>query len=344
MKSMVCAVALVSGSAAANDMLVCGWHSDDVLQCHQGSCETLVEPGAGGLGRPHSITLHTNGDLLVTSIATNNVLRFDRTTGAFEGVFISGGGLLNPTKVAYGPDGNIYVSSFGNNTVRVFDPDGAFVGTRVQPGEGGLSGAESITFGPDDHMYISSRFTNSIKKYHWETGEYLGDFVQPGDGGLDEPFHACFSADGTMLYVSSAESDAVVLYDGATGDLIEVLIADDPETPEIDESGGLDSPHDVTIGPDDLLYVTSWLSDEVLTYELDGTFVGVAAEIDGPLEVVFGTTCDADFNGDGELNVLDFVSFQGAFVAGDPGADCDGDGVLTILDFVCFQQLFGGGC
>ncbi len=55
-------------------------------------------------------------------------------------------------------------------------------------------------------------------------------------------------------------------------------------------------------------------------------------------------TCAADFNGDGELNVLDFVAFQNAFTNGDAGADCNGDGELNILDFVCFQKLFGDGC
>jgi hypothetical protein len=51
-----------------------------------------------------------------------------------------------------------------------------------------------------------------------------------------------------------------------------------------------------------------------------------------------------DFNADGEVNILDFVAFQGAFVSGDPGADCDMSGVLDILDFVCFQGLFGQAC
>jgi hypothetical protein len=62
----------------------------------------------------------------------------------------------------------------------------------------------------------------------------------------------------------------------------------------------------------------------------------------------FGTLgeagCAADVNGDGDLNILDFVAFQGLFVAGDPAADCDGNGALNILDFVCFQGLFAAGC
>ena len=55
-------------------------------------------------------------------------------------------------------------------------------------------------------------------------------------------------------------------------------------------------------------------------------------------------TCPGDFNGDGSLDVLDFVAFQGAWQAGDPSADCDDSGTFDIIDFVCFQGLFVAGC
>lgn len=55
-------------------------------------------------------------------------------------------------------------------------------------------------------------------------------------------------------------------------------------------------------------------------------------------------TCAADFNGDGVLNVLDFVAFQLAWQNSDPAADCDASGEFDVLDFVCFQQRFGEGC
>jgi hypothetical protein len=60
--------------------------------------------------------------------------------------------------------------------------------------------------------------------------------------------------------------------------------------------------------------------------------------------VDLGGECAADCNGDGSLDILDFVCFQGQFVAGDPAADCNGDDSLDILDFVCFQGLFQQGC
>ena len=55
-------------------------------------------------------------------------------------------------------------------------------------------------------------------------------------------------------------------------------------------------------------------------------------------------TCHADFNGDGFLNIFDFLNFQGAYNADKMQADCNGDGVLNILDFVCFQETFLQGC
>lgn len=54
--------------------------------------------------------------------------------------------------------------------------------------------------------------------------------------------------------------------------------------------------------------------------------------------------CAGDFNGDGQLNVLDFVAYQTAFINEDPAADCDDNGQFNVLDFVCFQAAFTAGC
>ena len=57
-----------------------------------------------------------------------------------------------------------------------------------------------------------------------------------------------------------------------------------------------------------------------------------------------GMTCVADFDGDGELTIFDFLAFQTAFDAGDAKADLDGDGELTLFDFLVFQTAFDAGC
>jgi len=73
------------------------------------------------------------------------------------------------------------------------------------------------------------------------------------------------------------------------------------------------------------------------------TLVGDVAQ-DVQIQGIAGIACAADFNGDGELNVLDFVAFQIAWQAGDERADVNGDGVLDVLDFVAFQGVFLEGC
>ncbi|MFI4917206.1 MAG: GC-type dockerin domain-anchored protein [Phycisphaerales bacterium JB060] len=54
--------------------------------------------------------------------------------------------------------------------------------------------------------------------------------------------------------------------------------------------------------------------------------------------------CAADRDGDGELTVFDFLTFQNQFDAGDTRADLDQDGTLTIFDFLVFQNRFAAGC
>lgn len=54
--------------------------------------------------------------------------------------------------------------------------------------------------------------------------------------------------------------------------------------------------------------------------------------------------CLADFDGSGELDVMDFLAYQVAFDAGDLATDLDGDGTLTIFDFLAFSNAFEDGC
>ncbi|MBO1351009.1 MAG: hypothetical protein EBE86_028245 [Hormoscilla sp. GUM202] len=59
--------------------------------------------------------------LLVSSANSDEVLRYDATTGFFLDVFASGGGLDNPFGLTFGPDGNLYVSSSLTDQVLRYD-------------------------------------------------------------------------------------------------------------------------------------------------------------------------------------------------------------------------------
>ena len=54
--------------------------------------------------------------------------------------------------------------------------------------------------------------------------------------------------------------------------------------------------------------------------------------------------CRVDLDGDGVLDIFDFLAFGNLFDAGDPRADFDGDGVLDIFDFLAFGNEFDAGC
>lgn len=54
--------------------------------------------------------------------------------------------------------------------------------------------------------------------------------------------------------------------------------------------------------------------------------------------------CTIDCDGDGAVDIFDFLCFLDRFSRGDPSADCDGDGTLTVFDFLCFQTGFSWGC
>ena len=59
---------------------------------------------------------------------------------------------------------------------------------------------------------------------------------------------------------------------------------------------------------------------------------------------ILAQPCPADFDGDGELTIFDFLLFQNRFDIGDLSADFDGDGALTLFDFLAFQNAFAAGC
>ena len=136
------------------------------------------------------------------------------------------------------------------------------------------------------------------------------------------------------------------------------MITDDVEFPigvSLDQTGAFGqfiNNFYVTYGGD--LTDSLDIEDVYGTYAYEGIQVFNWTVDDGPFNamgLIFGEitiepagACDADINGDGSLDILDFVAYQNAFTSGDPSADCDANGQLNILDFVCYQNLFQAGC
>ena len=60
--------------------------------------------------------------------------------------------------------------------------------------------------------------------------------------------------------------------------------------------------------------------------------------------VTIVVSCDADFNIDGAVDVLDVLEFLDAWADDDPAADWNGDGAVDTLDFLGFLNAWGAGC
>jgi sugar lactone lactonase YvrE len=200
--------------------------------------------------------------LYVASGNNNQILRYDGRTGAFLGVFASGGGLSDPFGIAFGPDGNLYVCSvlnskilryngktgaFIDSTLTFFSPRGLTFGPNgvLYAVGGGLYsaapggplgllnpsvGGNDVVFGPDGNLYVTSQ---SVVLRCTANGSFLGQFASTGSNSYATDL--AFGPDGN-LYVSVEEPgyDCVERFNGQTGAFIDNFVSSG--------SGGLVNP------------------------------------------------------------------------------------------------------
>jgi streptogramin lyase len=240
-------------------------------------------------------------DLFVSSFSQNTVLRYNETTGAFLGTFISAGsgGLSAPHRGAFGPDGNFYVASANNDRVlRYNGVTGAFIDIFATAPQ--LDYAVDLQWGADGNLYVSSQLNDSIVRFNGTTGAFIDVFVTSGSGGLDGPSGMQFH--NGDLYVAGRFSSAVYRYDGTTGAFEQtfgagnvttafgldfapdgsLLVASggtnavarfNPDTGAslgnlvTSGSGGLSLPIGVEFGPDNNLYVASFNTNSIKRYD-----------------------------------------------------------------------------
>lgn len=95
----------------------------------------IAFPDNGGLNDPKGLLFKDDGNLLVTSYGSDQILEYDGQSGAFLGQWNHGGndngfwGLNGPWGITIGPDGNVYVAShFGNAAIHMYQMStGAFM-------------------------------------------------------------------------------------------------------------------------------------------------------------------------------------------------------------------------
>ena len=254
--------------------------------------DAFITAGSGGLDNPKDLIFGPDGNLYVIGGLSDNVVRYDATSGELLGTFVTAGsgGLDGPQDLLFGPDGNLYVTSrLTNEVLRYNGATGAFIDAFITAGSDGLDDPGYLTFGVDGNLYVSSNNTNEVLRYDGTTGAALGAFVTQGNGGLDQPNDLAFGPDGN-LYVVGLGNEGVLRFDGTSGAFIDTFVTSG--------SGGLDDPVGLVFGPDGDLYVASALGDSVLRYDgSTGAFLEAYVSAgSGGLDRPIGLLFDADGN------------------------------------------------
>ena len=97
------------------------------------------------------------------------------------------------------------------------------------------------------------------------------------------------------------------------------------------------------------LSTDGWAFQYISDITPDGRHLVGSGVYDGQLSAFIidlspATSCDADMNGDGNLDFFDISTFLSAFVANDPAADFTDDGLFSLLDISAFLIAFNAGC
>jgi sugar lactone lactonase YvrE len=259
----------------------------------------FVTPNLGGLQAPEYLRFGPDGNLYVVDSATNQVFRYNGSTGAFIDIFVNAannGGLTNPMGLAFDAKGNLYVGGGTSNNIVEFDSSGnptVFVPTSAN---GGLTGPEGLVFGPDGNLYVSSSGTNQVLQFNGKTGAFLAAFVPAGSGGLATPTGLVFGPDGS-LFVSSAGTHQVLRYQGLGGAQPGAFL--DIYVPS--GAAGLDRPTDLVFDAGNNLYISTENQSSVLEAVIPPDFYRVP--LTAGQVVTFSTSTPGDGPGQ-PVNVL----------------------------------------
>jgi probable HAF family extracellular repeat protein len=197
--------------------------------------------------------------------------------------------------------------------------------------EGGAFASQAFDVSADGSVIVGSGETaEGTEAFRWEAGQMvnLGDL--PGSDAYARANGV--SADGNTIvgvgYSADDEFEAF-LWTPGTGmvNLREHLIS------EFGLGGALEGW---------ILFEAAGVSDDGAAIVGSGLNPGFVVE--GWIVRLPGAACYADFTGDGELDIFDFLGFVNAFNAGEDIANCDDEGGLDLFDFLCFTNTFNAGC
>ncbi len=164
-----------------------------------GDVSVFISPHSGGLSLPHRSRLGPDGALYVASAGTDQILRFNASTGSPLGIFAgpSGGALDYPVDFVFRPDGYLYVTSQLTHSVRRFDSATGLLDPAWLASHPSLSGPSGLVFDPAGHLYVAGRFSHNVARFDAATGTHQLTF-----GSVPSAFGLTLLPDNRLLVAS----------------------------------------------------------------------------------------------------------------------------------------------
>jgi len=249
-------------------------------------------------------------DVLIAS-ADHNIYRIDLDTGAFKNVMPVDGAPLSLTRWG----NTLYVTTINGDMQWLNADDGSVIDT----------------YYVHDPLQATMLFGNRIFTGSHSTAVY----VSPIGEMNFQFFTACGGSVNSITtngidVVIGAVQGTVYIYDATNGNY----------------KGTWSVPSDC-VGVafvDDRLFIAG--SDGKI-HKMDLANGAIEKTYDTGMNITAMTVaepCAADFNGDGNVNTLDFRDFFNAWTAKDQAADFDGNGVVNTQDVLVFLNAFTAGC
>jgi DNA-binding beta-propeller fold protein YncE len=160
----------------------------------------------GGHGRPHGIRLLPGGDALVTTEASDALLRVDPGAGTVAQAIDVGAGVGH--MVALSRDGaTAYVSKIAAGTVSRIDLASGRKTREVPAGKG----AEGIEVAPDGRVWVTNREDDTLTVHDPDTLDTLATLSSEGF-----PIRVAFTPDGRQALVTNAKAGTLAVFDAAS--------------------------------------------------------------------------------------------------------------------------------
>jgi len=184
--------------------------------------DTFIPPRKGDLAEPMGLAFGKDGALYVASVGKQTVFRFEAGTGRPLGNLIErrSGGLDGPTGIAFDETGDLWVVDRNSNALFRYDGvSGTFREKRTF--EGRMQFPFGITHSAEGKLFVASLANHRLLGFDPTLEESKSLFMDVE--GPSWPHALTFGPDGA-LYVSSDSTNAVMRYDGKTGQFLNAFV------------------------------------------------------------------------------------------------------------------------